>query len=180
VEEAESIAPARACQRCAGALVWEKLDEGLEERWLGMCEGCDWLVGFLPDQPGCVPRDPLRVFLVGTNCEARSEAPPWIRLFRACSAAPWNVEWLHAPGSCVTCGTQVTFAARTWTRPGVIADCLLCLACGRSTVEHLRPGRPVRETPVVGACWTPPDIGIARLRAAVFRPFVWKLLSEGE
>jgi hypothetical protein len=180
VEEAEQIAPARACQRCGGALAWEKLDEGLEERWLGVCEGCGWLVGFLPDQPGCVPRDPLRVFLAGTKGEARREAPPWIRLFRTCSAAPWNVEWLHAPGSCVTCGTQVTFAARTWTRPGVIADCLLCLACGRATVEHLRPGRVVRETPVVGTCWTPPDVGIARLREAVFRPFIWKLGSEDE
>jgi hypothetical protein len=80
----------------------------------------------------------------------------------------------------VTCGTQVTFAARTWTRPGVIADCHLCLGCGRATVEHVRPGRALRETPVVGARWTPPDIGIARLRAAVFRPFVWKLWSEEE
>jgi hypothetical protein len=39
---------------------------------------------------------------------------------------------------------------------------------------------PRARRPVVGARWTPPDIGIARLRAAVFRPFVWKLTSEDE
>jgi hypothetical protein len=28
--------------------------------------------------------------------------------------------------------------------------------------------------------WTPADIGIARLREVVFRPFLWKLGSEDE
>jgi hypothetical protein len=55
----------------------------------------------------------------------------------------------------------------------VVAHCLLCLACGRTTVEHIRPDTALHETPVVGEQWSPPDVAVARLREAVFRPF-WR------
>jgi len=29
----------------------------------------------------------------------------------------------------------------------------------------------LREAPVVGEAWAPPDIGVARLRAALLRPY---------
>ena len=162
--------PARGCGRCGGVLEWESIREWNQERWLGVCADCGWLVAFLPDQPRVRPRDPLRVFVLGTGATTRPETPPWIRVFRVGSTMPWNVHWVHSPYPCARCGTHVTFSARTLPRPGVVAHCLLCLGCGRATVEHVRPGSSLRETPVCGDTWSPPDVAVARLREAVFRP----------
>jgi hypothetical protein len=131
------------------------------------------MTAFLPDQPQCTPRDPLRVFLLGPATEVRPQSPPWIRIFRIGGAMPWNVDWRHYPLPCDGCGIHVTFQAQAYPRPNVIAYCLLCLACGRATVEHLRPGTTLREMPIVGERWSPPDVGVARLREAVFRP-LWR------
>jgi hypothetical protein len=105
---------------------------------------------FLPDVPDCIPSNPLAAFLLGPGKWLRPQSPPWIRLFRIAGDVPWNVNWLYCPLACDGCAAHVTFQANTYPRPQVIARCLLCLACGRTSVEYLRPGTTLHETPVVG------------------------------
>jgi hypothetical protein len=166
-------APPHNCRRCGGTVGWETLRRDDEERWLGVCRDCGWMTAFLPDSQGSTPRDPLRVFLLGTAVAQPPESPPWIRLFRITARLPWNVNWRHHPLPCAECQTHVTFETCMYPRPHVVAHCMLCLACGRTTVEHIRPEANLRETPVVGERWSPPDVAVARLREAVFRPF-WR------
>jgi hypothetical protein len=166
----EQTSPVRECA-CGGTLRWESLRDGPAERWLGACDECGWMTTFLPDIPDCIPSNPLAAFLLGPGKAPRPQSPPWIRLFRIAGDAPWNVNWLYCPLACDGCGAQVTFQANTYPRPHVVARCLLCLACGRASVEYLRPGTPLHETPVVGEAWAPPCPAVARLREAVFRPF---------
>jgi hypothetical protein len=175
----EALCPQAACERCGSGLLWEALHDDDQERWLGVCKDCGWMIAFLPDEPQARPKDPLRTFLLGRGPWSASETPPWIRVFRTASKMPWELDWIHSPAPCAGCGTKVTFEVQTFPRPGVIAHCLLCLVCGRATVEHLRPGTFLRETPVVGQRWSPPDVGVARLREAVFQPFWRKYIEPG-
>lgn len=165
--------PAHNCPRCGGTVGWETFRRGQEERWLGVCRDCGWMIVFLPDDPKCTPRDPLRTFLLGRRAPARSDSPPWIRLFRMTSRLPWDIDWRHCPRPCRACQTHVTFETCLCPRPYTVAHCLLCLVCGQTTVEYARPNTAVRETPVSGERWSPPDVAVARLREAVFRPF-WR------
>jgi hypothetical protein len=155
------------------------LREGQDERWLGLCEECGWMTTFLPELPDCTPRDPLTAFLLGPGKTTRPQSPPWIRFFRIAGDVPWNVNWLYCPLPCDGCGAHVLFQAQAYPRPQVIARCLLCLACGQVSVEHLRPGTSLHEMPVVGAVWSPPCPAVARLRDAVFRPY-WRAHWEPE
>jgi hypothetical protein len=164
-------APANNCRRCGGAVAWETLCGDQEERWLGVCRDCGWMVTFLPDDPNCTPRDPLRTFLLGRGIPARLDSPPWIRLFRMTFRLPWGINWRHCPLPCRACRAHVTFETCLYPRPYTVARCLLCLACGQTTVEYARPNASVHETPVTGDRWSPPDVAIARLREAIFRPF---------
>lgn len=166
-------APAHNCRRCGGTIGWETLRRAEEERWLGVCGDCGWMTVFLPDSPDSTPRDPLRTFLLGTRATHPPDSPPWIRLFRMTLGLPWNINWRHRPLRCGGCETHVTFATCLYPRPHVVAQCMLCLACGRTTVEHIRPDAPLRETPVIGERWSPPDVAVTRLRDAIFRPF-WR------
>jgi hypothetical protein len=171
VTEQNVFAPPRGCAECQGTLSWEALHDGPLERWLGVCGECGWMVCFLPDRPGWTSEDPLRVFLLGPRRRLVKEAPAWVRLFRMTQSVPWNVEWRHAPIPCDGCELHACFHTRVFARPGVLAACLLCLACGRATVEQARVGINLREAPVVGEAWSPPDVGVARLRAALLRPY---------
>ena len=168
--EEDVCAPLRGCGECEGTLSWEVVHEGPWERWLGICETCGWLRCFLPDQPGWEPDDPLRAFLLGPRRCLPKEAPAWVRLFRMTQSPPWHVGWVHAPIACEGCHLHACFHTRVFPRPGILAACLLCLACGRVAVEQARAGMNLREAPVVGEAWAPPDIGVARLRAALLRP----------
>jgi hypothetical protein len=173
--------PAHECERCGGPIGWETSRQGQEERWLGICGECGWMVAFLPERPNCTPRDPLRTFLIERKVPPRPDSPPWTRLFRMTFRLPWDVNWRHSPLPCPACETHVTFETCLNPRPYTLARCMLCLACGRTTVEHVRSNAPLRETPVTGAHWTPPDVAVARLREAVFRPF-WRdpLVAEND
>ena len=166
----EQTLPARACV-CGGTVRWEAVRDGQDERWLGLCEECGWMTTFLPDVPDCIPSNPLATFLLGPGKVPRPQSPPWIRLFRMAGEVPWNVNWRYCPLACDGCGAHVTFQANTYPRFQVVARCLLCLACGRASVEYMRPGTTLHESPVVGEVWTPPCPAVARLREAVFRPF---------
>jgi len=138
------------------------------------------MVCFLPDQPGWEPDDPLQVFLLGPARRLPEEPPAWVRLFRMTQGPPWGVEWLHAPVACERCDLHTCFHTRVFPRHGVLAACLLCLACGRVVVEQARAGINLREAPVAGEEWTPPDIGVARLRAALLRPYSIQQPGEDE
>jgi hypothetical protein len=167
---------ARGCA-CGGTLRWEALHEGQDERWFGLCEECSWMTTFLPDMPDYIPSNPLAAFLLGPGKTPPPQSPPWIRLFRMTGDVPWNVAWRYCPLACDGCGAEVMFQAHTYPRPQMIARCLLCLACGRASVEFLRPGTDLHETPVIGEVWSPPCPAVARLRHALFRPF-WRARSE--
>ena len=179
MEEHAVASSPRECERCGGSIAWEALREGQDERWLGLCDECGWMTVFLPGQPQCTPRDPLRVFLLGTGTSSRPESRPWIRLFRMTGRPPWNVDWHHCPLPCGGCGSQVVFQVHGYPRPHVIARSLLCLACGHASVEHIRPGTTLREMPAVGDVWSPPCPAVARLRDALLRPF-WRNQEEME
>jgi hypothetical protein len=167
----EGATPAHQCEQCGGPIDWETSGRGNEERWLGLCRKCAWMVTFLPHDPKSTPRDPLRTFLLGRRVAPRPDSPPWVRLFRMTFRLPWDINWRHCPLPCLACRTHATFETCLNPRPYTLAHCRLCLACGRTTVEHVRPNASVRETPVTGERWSPPDVAVARLREAVFRPF---------
>ena len=130
------------------------------------------MVAFLPDQPTFSARDPLQTFLLGVGASMRPASPPWIRLFRLAAPVGW-VSWAHEPQPCPACETHVVFHTDGHPRPGVVAECRLCLACGWVGVEYIRPGTSLRETPAVGGNWSPPSPAVARLRQAVLRPY-WR------
>jgi hypothetical protein len=171
-EEHSGSATPASCGQCGGAIVWEAIEDEFEERWLGLCRECGRMTAFLPEQPTHSPRDPLRTCLLGAGVPLRPASPAWIRVFRVAGSLPW-VRWLHEPDLCPTCETHVTFRAQGHPRPGVLADCRLCLSCGRVSVEHIRPGTTLHETPAVGGAWSPPCPAVARLRQAILRPF-WR------
>ena len=163
----EGAVPAEAC-RCGGRFRWERVTEDEFERWLGVCD-CGAMVAFLPDAPNCTPSDPLTTVLAGPGRSPRPASPPWIRLFRMSGAEPWNVAWRYWPADCPTCDGRVVFEASAHARPGVLARCLLCLACGFTSVEHLRRGSGLRELPLRGVDWSPPCPAVLRLREALLR-----------
>jgi hypothetical protein len=154
------------CGACELPLRWEPIDDSRGgERWLAVCAcGMPWV--FFPGRPGHRPADPLRAAL-GAGRPPAEDTPPWIRLFQLSSRHPWWLPWRHVPRACA-CGQRVTFAV--WTMPAADrrAYSQLCLACGRATSEHVRPGTDLREAPVTGDEWSPPCVAVARLRRAVF------------
>lgn len=180
MEEEEPRSPACACEACGGAIVWESLVEGEEERWLGLCRECGAMIAFLPDRPRLRPRDPLRVFLLGVGRPSQRETPPWIRFYRLTGGPPWQVEWVHNQNACAVCEARVLFQTRGYPRPRVEARCVLCLQCGYTWVEHVHAGGTLRELPVAGGEWTPPCPAVLRLRDAVLCPYRHTQRQPGE
>ena len=158
------------CLACGGVLRWESIVEGEEERWLGICV-CGWMRVFVPARPDLDAVDPLTVFVAGLGAERRPLSPPWVRVFRVSQQEPWLVDWLYCSSSCPACGAGVAFGTRRVPRPGVAADCLLCLACGWVSVEYRRPQQGLVELPAVGTEWLPACPAVQRLRICLFRPW---------
>ena len=167
MEEQNAVSPPERCE-CGGSFTWESVSDRLGERWLGVCS-CGVLVGYVPEERPFVPADPLATVLGGPGRDRRPPSPPWIRVYRVSSAPPWNVEWLHYPSPCVKCSAPVVFEATGFPRPGILAHCLLCLQCGWTSVEHIRPGSGCSEAPLTGHVWNPlPCPAVMRLRRALF------------
>jgi hypothetical protein len=152
VEEPETAAGgprAAACPGCGGRPRWEPLLDGDEERWLAVCR-CGRMRAFLPEQPALAPLEPLRAFLLGPGRTVFPEAPPWIRLFLASVEGPNPVRWRHCHGPCTACGASASFGLQACPRPGTLALCALCLACGNVTAQYEKPARGLVEAPVAG------------------------------
>src|SRR5262245_32146915 len=118
-----------ACPSCGGSPRWESLLDGEEERWLAVCR-CGRMRAFLPAQHALEPDDPLRAFLLGQGRPLFPAAPPWVRLFLASVEGSNPVRWRYSHGPCPACGASARFGLQACPRPGTLALCALCLACG--------------------------------------------------
>ncbi len=168
--EAGVAGPVGVCPVCGGRPRWESvLDEG-EERWLAACR-CGRMRTFLPERPDLEPEDPLRAFLLGPGRPVFPAAPPWIRLFLASVEGPNPVRWRYCHGACEGCGACAGFGMQACPRPGTLALCALCLACGNATVEYSKPARGLVEAPIAGRGWAPPCPAVQRLRDCLHRPY---------
>ena len=173
MEEPETDArdPATAsCPSCGGAPLWESLLDGDDERWLAVCR-CGRLAAFLREQPALEPEDPLRAFLLGPGRPVFPASPPWVRLFLASVEGANPVRWRYAHGPCTSCGASAGFGIQACPRPGTLALCALCLACGTATVQYSKPALNLVEAPVSGRSWSPPCPAVQRLRDCLFRPY---------
>ena len=176
--ESATRGPATACPSCGGNPRWESLVDGDQERWLAVCR-CGRMRVFLPEQPGLEFEDPLRAFLLGPGRPIFPASPPWVRLFLASVEGPNSVRWRYCRGSCPRCGASASFGLQACPRPNVFAVCVLCLACGNTTVQYSRPSRGLVETPLAGRDWTPPSPAVQRLRDCLQRPYS-VLRADGE
>lgn len=161
-----SVAAPVVCD-CGGQVRWEAIVEGFCERWLGTCE-CGVMRAFLPDQPDCVPDDPLRSFLAGPEVtELPGERPPWVRLILMSGQEPFCMEWTHLRGVCASCQSQTRFAGRRTDAPRAAGQppIIVCLGCGLATVPNKMRG-PARF--LTGDEWTPPCPAVKRLRRIAF------------
>ena len=94
-----------------------------------------------------------------------------VRLFQRSIEEPIRTSWRHLPDPCVTCAASVIFGTQSWPRPGVNGRYLLCLNCGRVTVNYTDIWRN-RSEATTGSSWTPACPSVLRLRDAVYRHFV--------
>jgi hypothetical protein len=126
---------------------------------------------FLPDLPGLEPEDPLTVFLQGPGTKIWSTTPAWVRLFLH-SLRERRTSWRYLPAICPACANTVLFWLQACPRPFWLANCTLCLACGRVTSQYSQPWRNHHELATAGDTWAPPCPAVQRLRDCVFRPDV--------
>lgn len=171
--ETDALGPvAAACPVCGGSSPrWESVLEGEEERWLSTCR-CGRMRAFPPEQPALDPEDPLRAFLVGPGRPVFPPAPPWVRLFLASVEGPNPVRWRYSHGRCRGCGASAGFGMQAYPRPGTLAVCTLCMACGHVTAEYSKPAQGLVEAPVEGGQWAPPCPAVQRLRDCLHRPYM--------
>ncbi len=183
--ETGTAGPVGACPVCGGRPLWESLVDGEEERWFAVCR-CGRLRAFLPGQPALDPEDPLRAFLLGPGRPLFPPSPPWVRLFLASVETANPVRWRYCHGPCLACGARAGFGMQACPRPGTLALCALCLACGNATVEYSKPARGLVEAPLAGRGWAPPCPAVQRLRDCLHRPYMqlrvdsWRVRARDE
>jgi hypothetical protein len=139
------------CTRCDGALDWETYSTHDGQRWLGICADCGCVRGVIVRDEAVESDAPLTDYLGAPHAQAAS--PPWVRLFRVSSEAPWNVHWKYVSGECARCARGVIFG--TSAGAGLLFQIQLCLKCGQIRVQQVRAGDGHIYGALVSSRWCP-------------------------